>query len=285
MNWFDRYRARATAIIFIGGAIVGTLVTPADALILQFGSWRLGWLIIGFSMLSVAIVAALFLRDRPEDLGLERDGGPPPSSGDSDEAREPPSPAPVMTAAAAIRTPQFYALTFLAIVNAVPWTVFSVHGRLHFEDLGFGTTLAAALLGLRVGVSTVGRLAGSAGDFVSATKVLAAALAMAALGLVGLLFATEPPLAYASVVLLGIGYGAGYISIPVAFGDFFGRPAFAGTSGLRISIVGVALWLAPRWAGAAADATGTYHSAFLVIAGLCVAGSVIALLTHQPRVA
>ena len=286
MNWFDRYRARATAIIFIGGAVVGTLVTPIDAVILRFGSWRMGWMIIGCVMLSVAAVAALFLRDKPEDLGLERDGGPPPTPkvGADD------SPAPVivnptkgMTAAAAIRTPQFYALTFVAIVNAVPWTVFSVHGRLHFEDLGFSTTLAAALLGLRVGVSTLGRLAGSAGDFVSATKVLATALLVAALGLVGLLFATAPPLAYACVVLLGIGYGAGYISIPVAFGDFFGRSAFAGTSGLRISIVGIALWLGPRWAGAAADATGTYNSAFLVIAGLCVTGAVAAFFTQRPR--
>ena len=32
--------------------------------------------------------------------------------------------------------------------------------------------------------------------------------------------------------LLGLGYGAGYISIPVVFGDYFGRQAFAGT-GLR----------------------------------------------------
>ena len=311
MNWFERYRARATAIIFIGGAVVGTLITPFDAFILRIGTWRDGWLVIGAIMLSVAVVGALFLRNRPEDMGLERDGGPTPtnegdrasidahsreqqissdaatSSTDSAGASIPLETADSvsiteMTAADAVRTPQFYALTFIAIVNAVPWSVFSVHGRLHFEDLGFSTTLAAALLGLRVGVSTLGRLAGSAGDFVSATKLLAAALLIAALGLVGLLFATAPPLAYASVVLLGIGYGTGFICIPVAFGDYFGRRAFAASNGLRITLVGVALWLAPRWTGAAADATGTYDSAFMVIAGLCVAGAAVSLLTHKP---
>ncbi len=68
----------------------------------------------------------------------------------------------------------------------------------------------------------------------------------------------------------------------MAFGDFFGRAALAGTSGLRISIVGIALWLAPRWAGAAADSRGTYDAAFTVIAGLCVTGAVVALLTRAP---
>ncbi len=295
MNWFERYRARATAIIFIGGAVVGTLVTPVDALILRHGSWRLGWLIIGGLMVSVSLVAAIFLRDRPEDMGLRRDGDPPrerepEAELEEDEqeeaaAPEPPTPSTGMTATLAVRTPQFWALTFVAIVNAVPWTVFSVHGRLHFEDLGFSTTLAAALLGIRVGVSTLGRLAGSAGDFVSAMKVLAAALLLAATGLGGLLIAETPPLAYVAVILLGIGYGAGYISIPVAFGDFFGRAAFAGTSGLRISIVGIALWLAPRWAGAAADTRGTYDAAFTVIAGLCVTGAVVAFFTRKPATA
>ena len=66
------------------------------------------------------------------------------------------------------------------------------------------------------------------------------------------------PLAVASIVLLGLGYGAAYISIPVVFGYFFGRRAFAGTSGLRIAILAISGWLGPRWAGAAADASGSY---------------------------
>ena len=81
---------------------------------------------------------------------------------------------------------------------------------------------------------------------------------MVALGCGGLVIARTVPLAVASIVLLGLGYGAAYISIPVVFGYFFGRRAFAGTSGLRIAILAISGWLGPRWAGAAADASGSY---------------------------
>ena len=292
MFWFERYRARATSIILVGGALVGAIVTPVDDYILRHYSWRSGWVVIACTSVIVALVAATFVRNRPEDLGLQRDGDREPvtePNGASAEASAPEPPAasiePQMSAAEAIRMPQFYLLTFAAIANAIPWAVFSVHGRRHLEDIGFGSTLAAALLGLRVGVSTLGRLAGSAGDFFPAVKVLALALLVTAVGLLALLLSSTPPIAYASVALLGLGYGAGYISIPVAFGDFFGRRAFAGTGGARIAIIGVTPWLGPRWAGAAADATGSYTSAFAFVALLCVLGSVASFLSRKPAVA
>ncbi len=86
------------------------------------------------------------------------------------------------------------------------------------------------------------------------------------------------PLAVASIVLLGLGYGAAYISIPVVFGYFFGRRAFAGTSGLRIAILAISGWLGPRWAGAAADASGSYVGTFVVLALVCVAGAAAILI-------
>ena len=90
------------------------------------------------------------------------------------------------------------------------------------------------------------------------------------------------PLAVASIVLLGLGYGAAYISIPVVFGYFFGRRAFAGTSGVRIAILAISGWLGPRWAGAAADASGSYLGTFVVLAVVCVAGAAAILLCPRP---
>jgi len=103
-----------------------------------------------------------------------------------------------------------------------------------------------------------------------------------AAGCGGLVMARSVPLAVASVVLLGLGYGAAYISIPVVFGYFFGRRAFAGTSGVRIAILAISGWLGPRWAGAAADATGSYLGTFGVLALVCVAGAAAILMCPRP---
>ena len=87
VNWFVRYRARATAIILVGGSAVGALVTPIDELVLRHWSWREGWLLIAGCSLVVAVIAALFLRNKPEDLGLAPDGREPRHLGQPRRAR------------------------------------------------------------------------------------------------------------------------------------------------------------------------------------------------------
>jgi MFS family permease len=303
VSWFVRYRARATAIILVGGSLVGMVVNPIDELILRHWSWREGWLVISGVSLVVAVAAALFIRNQPEDLGLEPDGRSPggplealaTGSGGSAAASDAPGAAPAparaittaleeprWTAAQAIRTPHFLVATFAALANQLPWAIVTAHGRLHLEDLGFTSAMAAGILGVRVGVSTAGRLTGALGDFLSPARLLGLALVVVGAGCGGLVVARSVPLALASVVLLGLGYGAAYISIPVVFGYFFGRRAFAGTSGMRIALLAISAWLGPRWAGAAADATGSYVGTFAFLALLCAAGAAAILLCPRP---
>jgi MFS family permease len=227
----------------------------------------------------VAAIAALFLRNKPEDLGLLPDGR---ERDESPSARAVVEDEPRWTALQALRTPHFFVATFAALANQLPWAIVTAHGRIHLEDLGFTSAAAAAILGVRVGVSTAGRLTAALGDFFSPTRVLGLALVVVALGCGGLVMARTIPLATAFIVLLGLGYGAAYISIPVVFGYFFGRHAFAGTSGFRIAILAVSGWLGPRWAGAAADASGSYLGTFVVLAILCAAGAAAILLCPRP---
>ena len=296
--WFRRYRARATGVILLGAAVVGSFVPAVDDWILRHADWRAGWRTIAAVSLGVAALAATFLRTRPEEIGQRPDGDPvdstdvPSGDGGGTASHDEPGGAPSvdttgpdLDTSRALRTPQFLLLTFACLANAVPWRVFTAHGRLHFEDLGFGSTLAAAILGLRVGVSAMGRLAGSAGDFIAPGRVLALSLATTALGMSGLAFGTSTETAYVCVVLLGFGYGAGFTSEPMVFAHTFGVRAFVGSNGLRLAIVGVVGWLGPRWTGAAADASGSYTNAFLVLAALGLLGAVAVLLCRPPAAA
>lgn len=286
IQWFEKSRARATAIIMVGGALVGTLVNFANPYIVEQIGWRGGWGLISGVSVTVALIAALFLRNRPEDRGLERDGAEPlPPANEaagSTETQDPPLEGPRWTAAQALRTPHFYVLTIAAVANSLLWGVLSGHGFLHFTELGFTPAAAGAILGIRVGVSTFGRLTGSMGDFFSSAKILGISLVFAAAGMGGLIYASNVVLAYLCIVLLGLGYGAGYIAVPVIFGDFFGRTAFAGSAGVRYSIVGITLWLGPRWAGAAYDASGSYASTFGFLCVFALVGAAAAFLVRHP---
>ncbi len=288
--WFNKYRARATAIILLGAAVVGAAVSPIDAMILENADWRTAWIYISITSILVAIIAVVFIRDRPEDIGQLPDGqlateqtltGSPAApalasnSVDNGEKR--------FTLRQAIATPHFFIATFADIANTIPWRVLTVHGRLHLEDLGFAPTLAAAILGVRVGMSGVGRLSGALSDFMAPPKVMALALIVSALGVGGLRFAETPMLAYACVVLLGIGYGAAFTTAPMVFASFFGREAFAATGGLRIAITGVVGFIGPGWAGAAADSSGSYNSSLIVMMVLCVVGAVTIFRCRAPE--
>lgn len=289
--WFDKYRARATGIILLGAAVVGAMVTPVDAIILEHADWRTAWVYISATSILVAIIAIVFIRNRPEDIGQHPDGRLPPSekaSGDmfASAASNLYDVAPNkknFTLMQAIATPQFFIITLADIANAIPWRVLTVHGRLHLEDLGFAPTLAAAVLGVRVGMSGVGRLSGALSDFIEPPRVMALALVISALGVGGLRFADTPTLAYACVILLGVGYGAAFTTAPVVLASFFGRKAFAATGGLRIAITGVVGFIGPSWAGAAADSSGSYNSSLFAMTLLCLVGAVMIFRCRAPE--
>ncbi len=280
--WFRRFRARATAIILSGAAVVGAIVTPVDDLILEHWGWRSAWTVIAGISVGVALLGALLLRNRPEDIGQLPDGREPDAPAPERVSLHETAEAASWTVSRAIRTPQFAVATFAALAVALPWRVFIAHGGLHFEDLGFVPTLVAALLGVRVGVSMLGRLSASLGDYVPPNGVQAVALSVSGLGLAGLLFAETPLQAYACVTLMGFGFGAGYVSVSVVFAYFFGQRAFVGSNALQIAIIGVAGWIGPTWAGAAADQTGNYTGTFAVLTALCFSGALAIFLCRPP---
>ncbi len=292
-NWFVRQRARAMAIVMTAGGIVGLLVPRVDSWVLAHGSWRSGWLLIAGISVAVALLSALFVRNRPEDMGLEPDGGRAMPEGTPEVSvpgqASPPrivvtsDSDPNWTASDALRTPQFLVLVLCGIAFAVPWGVVVSHGRLHLGDLGLSNEVVVAVIGTMILTTTVGRLAGTLGDFVRAQTVLGLALLIEAAGLIGLIYSSSPAVAYASTMAIAVGFGASYVSVSVVFGAFFGRRAFATTSGTRMMITGLFNAAMPAVAGMLFDRTGTYTPVFLGLATVTTLGGIAALRTSPPK--
>ena len=282
-NWFTKYRARAVATIFIAGGIVGRLVTRFDAVMVQEYSWRTGWLIISAVSLSLAFLAAVSVRNSPAEVGQHPDGIDPPTSHGPLPAESGETSADAWTPGAAMRTPQFAVLCLAGVAFAVPWNVTVGHGRLHLEDLGLSTDAAAAVLGTMILVSIAGRMTGALGDLLVPEKVLGYALLIEAMGMLGFLMATTARMAYASTILIALGFGAAYISLTVVFAKFFGRVAFAQTTGARFLISGIFNSLSPAAAGWLFDTTGSYRIAFTVIVILTAGGGIFTLRLRAPR--
>ncbi len=280
-NWFVRSRSRAIALVLGGGAVVGFAINLFTPAILRAADWRTAWLIISGISAAVAVVAALFIRGMPERVGQQPDGGP----ADSDpEPGDRPGPTGVgeWTAPLAMRTPQFYILVGLSIAYGVPWGIIAVFGRAHLEAVGFTTAVAAGILGSRVLVSLLGRFSGSMGDFMPPQRLLGIVLILEGTGCALLIVAKTALLAYAAMVLIGLGFGAAYVCIPVVYSAFYGRRAFGTTVGIRFAITGAISPSAPFLAGMLSDWSGSHMLTLTILASLCLAGSLVAFGLRAP---
>ena len=281
-NWFLKYRARSVAIILTAGGAVGAAVPYVDKWFLEYRTWNDGWLLIAGISAVLAVIAFLFVRDRPEDVGQFRDGAEedpsPPRPGESVAEAA----AGEWTASQAIRTRQFALMLLCGLAYSQPWGIVVAHGKLHLDNIGMDADVIASMFALMILVSILGRFSASLGDLMNPRKVLAAALLIEAIGVAGLLITKEPAIGYVSVILIGIGYGAGYVGISVVFSDFFGRRAFAGTTGTRFLIGGTIGLFTPYLAGYIADNTDSYDIAFAALAILCLVGAAAAFLCPHP---
>ena len=283
-SWFTKYRARAVATVLTAGGTVGVLVTWFDRVMVQEYSWRTGWQIIAVLSLALAVLAAATVRNRPSDLGQKPDG----MLAEATDHRSTDAPVTAVssdtwTLSPALRTPQFAVLCLCTVAFAIPWSVTTAHGRLHLEDLGLSTDVAAQILSVMILVSIAGRITGAAGDFLVPEKVLGFALLVEAAGMFGLLMATTETMAYVATILVAVGFGAAYISTAVVVAKFFGRIAFAQTLGAQYLISGIFNALSPAIAGWLFDSTGSYNIAFSTIGMMCVLGGILTFRLRVPQ--
>jgi len=278
-NWFLKYRARAIAVIFTAGSIIGMVIPKVDQWVLENLTWRDGWLIIAGTSFFVAVICAVFIRNTPEDVGQQRDGA---SHDDTSNLAPAAIVADGWTAHQAIRTPQFALVALAGTAYAVPWGVVIAHGRLHLDDLGIESSTIATVFSTMIFISIFGRLSGAIGDFVKPQFVLGGSLLIETIGVTGFLLAPNTLTATIAGLLVGIGFGAAYTSIPVVFADYFGRQAFGTTSGVRILITGIFNALGPFLAGTAYDQLGSYNTAFITLIFLGLAGAISAILCPHP---
>jgi cyanate permease len=283
------------AVLMASGGIAAPLVLWGNANLLQVSTWRTGWVLIGVLNLVLAAIALAFVRDSPESIGQRPDGAAPERATPAQQsanstptaaatARPDPSAAlDGFTTAESLRTPQFSLMIVSGLAYSVPWSVLNTHSRFHLKDLGFELEPAAAILSLMVLVSTFGRLSGALGDFLSPPRLLGVALALEGLGCGLFLIASTKALAYTAVILVGVGFGTAYISQATTFAQFFGRRAFATTTGIRFSIGAVFSAFAPGLAGWFYDERGSYALPFVGLMVLSLAGAAVALLIRAPR--
>ena len=292
-HWFIRRRAMAMALAMEGFALGGVFVPlllawaigGTDSDISERYGWRTSALFIGILILSSALPLSRLVRNRPEDLGLEPDGGfpipPAMSSADADVTLSTEDQG--HTWQEAIRTKSFWLISFgQALSNVILITVV-IHLGLMLDDRGFSLQTISIVLSVYTAVSALFiPVGGYLGDRLPIRLVTFGFSTPQPLAVVVLVLAHNMEMLILFAVLLGVGFGGRTPLMTAITGVYFGRRAFAAITGISMLPFSIFQFIAPVFAGLMRDATGTYDAAFLTIGVVSLFGAFLFLLVGEP---
>ena len=160
-KWFYRRRGLVLSVCTAGTSAGGAVLTPFAASLIIWANWRITWLVMGFFVLLLALpLVALFLRERPEDVGELPDGEQSSPLGAASRSEEPPSKqaAPLESEnwRDSFRSPPIWQLSGAYFVCGVTTLIISTHYVPFAIDLGITPRVAALAFGMMQGLNVVG---------------------------------------------------------------------------------------------------------------------------------
>lgn len=285
-HWFDRQRGLALALAAMGAGL-GSLIMPpfAQALINVLG-WRNAYLVIGATVVVVTIpVVVLWLKERPEDLGLTMDGK------STSEEREialgtagTSATAPGLTGPEALGTGVFWLLSAAYFLVSSSVMAALIHLAPLLTDRGFSPEMAALVVAVLGGASLIGGVSsGYLLDRFFAAVVVTGFFLSAAIGLLLLWELEAGGLPFVAAVLIGLSMGATGEIIPYLTGRYFGLRAFGQIYGYGLISFTLGGVVGPPLMGMAFDATQSYSVGLFAfgIASLVAAAMVVRLSPYR----
>jgi MFS family permease len=305
-NWFVRQRGRATGLALMGNAASVAFTVPLIQYLSDAASWRAAWLVLAvLALVLLTPTAALFLRRRPEDIGLLPDGDTRPRAaataldpeperrataegGSMPADRATPARAAVRDASwrlgEALRT-----RTFWLLLGSSGLTGFTVAGVTTYQiplllHNGVAPGTAAIMVSVYAGCWTLGIAGwGFVVERIPARYGLALIYMVSAVATVVLLGADSAGPAVLFALLYGIVVGGNSTLEAVIWADYYGRASLGTIRGFGRPVTLTANALGPLATGLAIDAFGSYQPPFLGYAAASLAAAMLVLLARPPR--
>lgn len=287
MHWFNVKRITVLGFVASGAPLGGFLAQPFfTRLIIKTNSWESAWLTAaGFAFFALA--ACFFVKNNPKDLGQYPDGVDP----DKRESTGPNHSQSIRTfrteeewtLRAAIGTPVLYFSMIVSMVYFMPVIMLTIHGILHFTDVGISRIDAANIVSLILLGSGVSRFpAGWIGDRIEPRWVITGSFVVLLGSFLIFWKSIDVEVLLVFGFLFGCAYGSILVLIPAMLGNYFGPESFPKIMGFMAPFLVVINSTVPVGAGIIADRTGTYDLAFLIVSLFISSGLVCAGLCAPP---
>ena len=266
-RWFKRYRGRAMAVALSASGFAGFVGAPLINRVLAAngGNWRQAWAAVcGIAVVS-AIVALLYVKERPEELGQIVDGSIDPNESKENSTTNALVTKFPWTPREAFATRSYWMIVIGGIACQFPFFFFTAHWLLHLKGAGIPAADAAWAMGLFTMGAVGGRLIGGwLMDRLAARFAFIMGLCCYFLGSVLALRVTPDALwiAYAAAILYGTGFGWTFVCLNTASGHYYGPAAFPKLNGMSLVLTAIFCSPAGVIGGKLFDIYGNYTTAF-----------------------
>jgi MFS family permease len=291
-RWFVRMRGRALALAGMGHGLAKVgMPLLAASLILHTG-WRGAWTVFGLVTLGLVVgPALLFMRRRPEDMGLLPDGArAQPNSGASVSERgsartsRTATDNVVWSRREALRTPAFWLIVITFGVAHVGVTGLNLHVFSFVSDQGHPAMVAAFVMSTIAFMQfTTPMVWGLFAERWNLGKLIMAKFLIQA---VGILWALSDPgvlSLYAGFFLYGIGMGGTSILAEMIWANYFGRISLGTIRGMGSLLTSVFSAGGPPFFGILFDYTQSYYLSFSIFIGMLFASALLSLFLRPPK--
>ena len=291
-RWFVRMRGRALALAGMGHGLAKVgMPLLAASLILHTG-WRGAWTVFGLVALGLVVgPALLFMRRRPEDMGLLPDGArAQPNSGASVSERgsartsRTATDNVVWSRREALRTPAFWLIVITFGVAHVGVTGLNLHVFSFVSDQGHPAMVAAFVMSTIAFMQfTTPMVWGLFAERWNLGKLIMAKFLIQA---VGILWALSDPgvlSLYAGFFLYGIGMGGTSILAEMIWANYFGRISLGTIRGMGSLLTSVFSAGGPPFFGILFDYTQSYYLSFSIFIGMLFASALLSLFLRPPK--
>ncbi|MBN2242731.1 MAG: MFS transporter [Acidobacteria bacterium] len=291
VKWFVRRRALVLAILSSASGVGGFVAAPLLNRVVELGggSWRAGWWFMAALSCFAAVIAVLFLKESPEELGQAPDGGAFDSASAQDcsgarsrrvmvhRTRE------IWSYRESLSGPVYWLLMVCQMGMSWGFIVFLSHGVVHLMDLGHAREAAAWAISLiaLIGLAAKGVVA-VFGDRIEPRYIWGCFIGIFGVGQLLVIKADSTGMMVAAAACIGIGFSGGVVCMATVLSNYFGTKPFASLSGLTIAVNTTMGAIAPFVAGRLYDGGYGYQGVFYTIAAWCAAGAVVMFLIKPP---
>lgn len=293
-RWFVRKRGRAIAIASLGTGMAKVCMPLFAAALFVWVGWRQTWAVFGILTLILAVGPAIvFIRQRPEDMGLHPDGVPMPheagiSPGSKTKLslaqRQSPADDVTWSRAEVLRTQAFWLLAVTFGVASVGIGGLNLHIFAFVTDIGYPPIMAATFMSA-IALTQLGTTLfwGFLAERVDIRKATVAQFLIQALGLTLAILSRQLPFVYAGFLLYGIGLGGSMVLREVIWADYYGRFSLGMVRGMGTLLTYLFAACGAPFFGFLFDATGSYSSSFTLFAFALLASAVLIMLVRPPQ--